>query len=95
MAITVGILSSHLEESLGKEILDDIPEIKRSYSVLSNRNLSQQLINRLSNSFKFSMKQIIVSDEYFRISTSKRRSNAKLFKLSPNYKLSNKSIIST
>jgi MFS family permease len=97
MAIIAGLLTSHLEESLGKEMLDDIPEIKRSYSVLSNRKLSQQMLNRLSNSFKLSLKQIIVSEEYFRISPNsprKRDSNARLFKLSPNFKFSYKSNVS-
>jgi MFS family permease len=66
MSILGSYLCFYLEETLGKDLLDDIPEVKRGYSVLStsSKNISKMTF---SPTYRKSTESI-VSGSYFRLS---------------------------
>jgi MFS family permease len=79
MPLFIAILSSlggwmtcFLEETLGREMVDDIPELQRKYSVLSFSKKSLKSINKISSTNL--IRETIVSDIYFKVSFKKQQS---------------------
>lgn len=85
MAILTALLTYHLEETLGQEMLDEIPELDRGKSDYLISQGSQRIlkISRSSSKFQSILGNPIISDDYF------RDSDFEIFKSSTSFKFKN------